>query len=99
MRAGIPPPQPPPPPPPPPDQAHPQGTMQPPLGPCTPPPRRTMHPPPGPCTPLPAAEHAGRYGQRVGGTHPTRKQSCVTHKVGITTPVVNSCPVEIDVKS
>ena len=24
----------------------------------------------------PGAQHAGRYGQRVGGTHPTGKQSC-----------------------
>ena len=49
------------------------------------------HPPPGPGTPqeqtprdqapspesgTPRAEHAGRYGQRVGGTHPTGMQSC-----------------------
>ena len=26
--------------------------------------------------PPPAAEHAGRYGQRTGGTHPTGMQSC-----------------------
>ena len=39
-----------------------------PLGPCTP-------PPPGPCTP-PGAEHAGRYGQCAGGTHPTGMQFC-----------------------
>ena len=25
----------------------------------------------------PAAEHAGRYGQRAGGTHPTGMQSCI----------------------
>ena len=34
----------------------------------------TMHPP-GPCT-TPSAEHAGRYGQRAGGTHPAWMQSC-----------------------
>ena len=37
--------------------------------------------PPGADTPLsrhpqPSAEHAGRYGQRAGGTHPTGMQSC-----------------------
>ena len=42
--------------------------------------------PPGADTPLgadtpweqtpPRAEHAGRYGQRAGGTHPTGMQSC-----------------------
>ena len=37
--------------------------------------------PPGPGTPLgpgtsPATEHAGRYGQRTGGRHPTGMQSC-----------------------
>ena len=37
--------------------------------------------PPGPGTPLgqgtpPGAEHAGRYGQRAGGTHHTGMQSC-----------------------
>ena len=31
--------------------------------------------PPGPDTPL-SAEHAGRYGQHAGGTHPTGMQSC-----------------------
>ena len=39
----------------------------PPLGPCIHPPG-TMHPP--------GTEHAGRYGQRAGGTHPTGMQSC-----------------------
>ena len=60
VHAGIPPPQ---------DHA-PQGTMHPPV-PCTPrdhPPPETMHPP--------GAEHAGRYSQRAGGTHPTGMQSC-----------------------
>ena len=40
-------------------------------------PPRTRHPPPqpGPGTP-PGAEHAGRYAQRAGGTHPTGIQSC-----------------------
>ena len=32
-------------------------------------------PPPGADTP--PAEHAGRYGQRAGGTHPTGIQSCL----------------------
>ena len=35
----------------------------------------SRHPPPGPGT-VPGAEHAGRYGQRAGGTHPTGMQSC-----------------------
>ena len=34
-----------------------------------------MHSPPPP--PTLSAEHAGRYGQRAGGTHPTGNQSCV----------------------
>ena len=38
--------------------------------------------PPGPGTPRdqapPGAEHAGRYGQRAGGTHPTGMQSCIS---------------------
>ena len=38
------------------------------------------HPPgadtPGPGTP-PGTEHAGRYGKRAGGTHPTGMQPCV----------------------
>ena len=53
------------------------------------------HPPPAPGTPSdqafpgpgnlpPEAEHAGRYGQRAGGTHPTGMQSCndwiIVHK-------------------
>ena len=32
--------------------------------------------PPGAGTPLPSAKHAGRYGQRTGGTHPTGMQTC-----------------------
>ena len=40
------------------------------------------HVPPGPCTfppepCTPSTEHAGRYGQRRGGTHPTGMQSCL----------------------
>ena len=35
----------------------------------------TRHPPPG--ADPPGAEHAGRYGQRVGGMHPTGMQSCL----------------------
>ena len=38
-----------------------------------PPPEQT---PPREQTPPPGAEHAGRYGQCVGGTHPTGMQSC-----------------------
>ena len=63
------------------------GTRYTPLGPGTPPPRpgtppRTRYTPPrtryplGPATPPPGAKHAGRYGQRAGGTHPTGMQSC-----------------------
>ena len=48
----------------PPDQASPD--QSPPPKPGTPP--RTRHPP--------GAEHAGRYGQCAGGTHPTGMQSC-----------------------
>ena len=32
--------------------------------------------PPHEQTTLPGTEHAGRYGQRAGGTHPTGMQSC-----------------------
>ena len=32
--------------------------------------------PPGADTHPPSAEHAGRYGQRAGGAHPTGMQSC-----------------------
>ena len=57
---------------------------------CHPPPRPGTAPPPGPGTappgagnPLgvgtPGAEHAGRYGQRAGGTHPTKMQSCIMY--------------------
>ena len=57
----------------PPDQVHPPG-------PGTHPPRDQVHPP-DQVTPRdqvhpPGAEHAGRYGQRTGGTHPTGMQSC-----------------------
>ena len=45
----------------------------------TPPPEQTP-PPPGADTTWeqtpPGAEHAGRYGQHAGGTHPTGMQSC-----------------------
>ena len=34
--------------------------------------------PPGPGRPPPGTEHAGRHGQREGGTHPTGMQSCST---------------------
>ena len=63
----------------PPDQIHPHGTRYTPPASGTPPgpgtPPRTRYIPPGPGTP-PRAEHAGRYGLRVGGTHPTGMQSC-----------------------
>ena len=36
-------------------------------------PPRSRHPP--------GAEHAGRYGQRAGGTHPTGMQSCSRNKI------------------
>ena len=68
------------------DQVHPPGTRYTPLGPGTPPWPGTHPPmtrytslgqvhPPGPGTP-PRAEHAGRYGERAGGPHPTGMQSC-----------------------
>ena len=46
----------------------------PPLGVDTPP-WEHQTPPQTPGTP-PGAEHAGRYGHRAGGTHPTGMQSC-----------------------
>ena len=56
----------------------------PPPGPCTPhyhAPPGTKHPPPDHAPPgtmhPPGTEHAGRYGQRAGGTHPTGMQSCL----------------------
>ena len=43
-------------------------------------PRDYAHTPPGTMHPQdhapPSTEHAGRYGQRAGGTHPTGMQSC-----------------------
>ena len=48
-------------------------------------PRKQTPPPPGADTPRirhpPIAEHAGRYGQRAGGTHPTGMQSCCKRKI------------------
>ena len=42
-----------------------------------PPELSTQPPPPGTkYTPPPGAEHAARYGQRAGGTHPTGMQTC-----------------------
>ena len=52
------------------DHAHPPGTMHTP-GPCTP----WDHAPPWNHAPPPGAQHAGKYGQRAGGTHPTGMQS------------------------
>ena len=40
------------------------------------PPRPGTLSPRGPGTPPPKVEHAGRYGQRAGGTHLTGMQSC-----------------------
>ena len=60
-----------------PAQVHPLG-MYTPLGRYTPwagTPPRQVHPPAG--TPYPGAVHAGRYGQQVGGTHPTGMHSCL----------------------
>ena len=41
--------------------------------------------PSGPCTPQhhapPSTEHAGRYSQCVGGTHPTGLQSCLLKNI------------------
>ena len=72
------------------DHAGTPGTRHPPPGPGTPlGPGRQVPPPPEPGTPLdqatprdqapppPRAEHAGRYGQRAGGTHPTVMHSCL----------------------
>ena len=43
-------------------------------------PPKSRHTPPGsrhpPRADTPGTEHAGRYGQRAGGTHPTGMQSC-----------------------
>ena len=39
-------------------------------------PRSRHPPPPWSRHPPPSAEHAGRYGQCAGGTHPTGMQSC-----------------------
>ena len=83
----------------PPDQVHPPGPGKPPrtrytlLGPGTHP-RDQVHPPgpdtpPGADTPRtryppPRAEHAGRYGQRAGGPHPTGMQSCLVQNFKLT---------------
>ena len=63
---------------------YPPGSRHPPGGRHPPPPGadspRSRHPQeqnhPG-AEPHPGAEHAGRYGQGAGGTHPTRIQSCL----------------------
>ena len=52
----------------PPDQAPPSPDQAPSPGPGTPPQGQA---------PSPRAEHAGRYGQRAGGPHPTEMQSCL----------------------
>ena len=84
-----------PPPTPPPGPGTPPGTRYTPPGPGTlPPPWDQVHPPPPGTrytpldqvhpprtryTPAPDAEHAERYGQWAGGTHPTGMQSCWFH--------------------
>ena len=46
----------------------------------TPPLEQTPQPPTSPPgADPPATEHAGRYGQRAGGTHPTGMQSCLAN--------------------
>ena len=49
----------------------------------TPPLGTDLHPPgadtPPEQAPPPPVQHAGRYGQRAGGTHPTGMQSCTKH--------------------
>ena len=58
------------------DQVHPPRTRYPP-GPGTPPLPGDQVPSPGTRYPLPpGTEHAGRYGLRAGGAHPTGMQSC-----------------------
>ena len=55
---------------------HPPGTRHPPRA--DPPPRAvTPNPYPPRSSPPPGAEHAGRYGQHAGGTHPTGMQFCI----------------------
>ena len=56
----------------PPDQVHPRGPGTPPRADT---PRDQVHPPRS--RHPPGAEHAGRYGQYVGGTHPTGMQSYI----------------------
>ena len=64
------------------DQVHPRRTRYTPAGPGTPPqdqvhPHRTRYTPRDQVHP-PSVDHAGRYGLRAGGTHPTGMQSCCT---------------------
>ena len=65
----------------PPPRSRPRQEQTPPSGADTSPesrhPREQTYTPLGADTPLPPAEHAGRYGQHAGGTHPTGMQSCV----------------------
>ena len=51
------------------------------------PPPQTRHPP-GQALP-PGTEHAGRYGQCAGGTHPTGMQSCFRHVKASFTLILN----------
>ena len=53
--------------------------------------------PPGPGTPPqpPGAEHAGRYGQHVGGTHPTGMQSCCLMHLGQFCNILHSVCIEV----
>ena len=77
-----------------------------PLGPGTPP--RTRYPP-GPGTPLgpgtpprtryttPGAVHAGRYGQQVGGMHPTGMHSCYKCVYNNQLLHLNKCPQSLHI--
>ena len=60
----------------PPEQTCPPGSRHPP-GADTPPSPRSRHPPPPRADTPPHGEHAGRYGQRAGSTHPTGMQYCI----------------------
>ena len=81
------------------DQVHPPGPGTPPRSRYTP--QVQVHPP-GPGTPHraqvhpPATEHAGRSGQRAGGTHPTGMQSCLWHFVTLAFVRIYRCTVRLE---
>ena len=52
-------------------------------------PPKTRHPPGQALPPPPGTEHAGRYGQCAGGTHPTGMQSCFRHVKASFTLILN----------